>query len=151
MKTILAAVDFSDVTDALIAHVATLARAFSSTVHVLHVVAPEPDFVGYKPGPEQVREQVAKTIADYHQSTRELSDRLVEQGVDAHCLVIQGPTAPKILEEAARLGADLLAIGSHGHGALRHLLLGSVSEGVVRNAPCPVLVVPSLRASDAGE
>jgi nucleotide-binding universal stress UspA family protein len=47
-----------------------------------------------------------------------------------------------LLHQAERLKADLLIVGSHGRGAMLHLLLGSVSEQVLKKATCPVLVVP---------
>jgi nucleotide-binding universal stress UspA family protein len=45
------------------------------------------------------------------------------------------------VEEAERLSADLIVMGTHGHGPVRHALLGSVAERVIREAPCPVLTV----------
>jgi nucleotide-binding universal stress UspA family protein len=54
--------------------------------------------------------------------------------------VVEGPAAA-VLAEAAR-DADMLVIGSHGHGRLYHAIMGSVAEGCVRLATCPVVVVP---------
>ena len=148
MKIILAAVDFSHATDVVAATAADLTKALGGTLHLLHVEAPDPEFVGYEPGPQHVRDQVAKSIARNRHEIVELRDRLQGQGIDVHCLVIQGPTIDKIIEEAQRLGADVIVAGSHGHGAMHHLVLGSVSEGLIRKAPCPVLVVP--QAHEAG-
>lgn len=52
----------------------------------------------------------------------------------------------RLLAEQGRLAADAIVLGSHGHGALYDLLVGSVAEGVLRRAPCPVVVVPSRPA-----
>ncbi|MEW5940915.1 MAG: universal stress protein [Chloroflexota bacterium] len=64
-------------------------------------------------------------------------------GLDATALVVQGATVETILNEASKLEADMIVVGSHGHGALYQLLVGSVCEGVLRKAACPVLVVPT--------
>jgi nucleotide-binding universal stress UspA family protein len=48
----------------------------------------------------------------------------------------------KILAQMEKLDADLVIMGSHGHGAIYRTLLGSVSEGVLHDAACPVLIVP---------
>lgn len=142
MKTILTAIDFSEATDAVVNAAAELTRALGGELHLLHVEAPNPDFVGYEPGPQTVRDQVAKSMAEDRDDIIALRDRLKADGIVAHALVVQGPTIQKIVDEASRLNADLVVIGSHGHSALRDLVLGSVSDGVVRKAPCPVLVVP---------
>jgi nucleotide-binding universal stress UspA family protein len=60
-------------------------------------------------------------------------------------LQLQGATVATVLAEADRLGAELIVLGSHGHGAVYELLVGSVAEGVVRRSKVPVLLVPSLR------
>jgi nucleotide-binding universal stress UspA family protein len=57
-------------------------------------------------------------------------------------VVLTGRPASALVQFAERVGADLIAAGSHGHGRLERLLLGSVSTGIVRNANCAVLVVP---------
>jgi nucleotide-binding universal stress UspA family protein len=142
MKTILAAIDFSDATDRVVTAAAELTRALDGELHLLHVVPPDPDFVGYEPGPQHVRDQVAHSIAEDRHEIVELRDRLKKSGIQVQALVVQGPTIQKILEEAHRLPADLVVIGTHGHGALYDLVLGGVSDGVVRKSPCPVLVVP---------
>ena len=53
-----------------------------------------------------------------------------------------GPTAQMILDAADHLQASHLVVGSHGHGGLHHLLVGSVAEEVVRRAKVPVVLVP---------
>ena len=48
-----------------------------------------------------------------------------------------------ILAEATKLDADMIVIGTHGHGAMYRLLVGSVSEGVLHKSKCPILVIPT--------
>jgi nucleotide-binding universal stress UspA family protein len=55
-------------------------------------------------------------------------------------MVVAGTPADVLIRAAT--GADLLVLGSHGHGHLRHAVLGSVSEQCIRRAPCPVVVIP---------
>ena len=64
-----------------------------------------------------------------------------EEGVDVSFLVWTGDPGDVIVEAAQAEHADMVLVGSHGRGPVGRLLLGSVSEFVVRNAPCPVLVV----------
>jgi nucleotide-binding universal stress UspA family protein len=146
MKTILVPVDFSDVTEPVVELGQRLARAMGSDVVLLHVAPPDPDFVGYEPGPPSVREHMAEQFRDEHQQLHALKDRFTGGTAKVSALLIQGTTVEKILQESENLGADLIILGSHGHGALHQLLVGSVAEGVLRNAPCPVLMVPAKRA-----
>jgi nucleotide-binding universal stress UspA family protein len=60
---------------------------------------------------------------------------------EAEVAVVDRPPVDGILAEADRLGAQVIVVGARGHGALSRLVLGSVSLGVVRRAPAPVLVV----------
>jgi nucleotide-binding universal stress UspA family protein len=142
MKTILVPVDFSDVTPRVVGAAQTMARAFGSRIILLHVAEPEPDFVGFEPGPQTVRIGVARDFQAEHRQLEALKSTLT---VEALALQIQGPLVQKILEEAARHAVELIVMGSHGHGAFYELLVGSVTSGVLKSAPCPVLVVPSAR------
>lgn len=142
MKKILAAVDFSDVTERIVALAADTASAFDAELRVIHVATPDPDFVGYDPGPQTERDAVARHFREEHQQLQMMVGELRNGGVDARALLIQGPTGDKILEEAESFGAELIILGSHGHGALRRALLGSVSEFVAHRTQCPVMIVP---------
>jgi nucleotide-binding universal stress UspA family protein len=142
MKTILAPIDFSDVTGAVVQSAAGIAKAFQASLYLLHVAPPDPDFIGYEPGPQTVRDSVAQKFRKEHHQLQELEADIRSKGLDIHALLVQGATAEKILQEAKRLQAEMIVIGSHGHGALQKLLVGSVAEGILRKAPCPVLIVP---------
>ncbi|MDB5876079.1 MAG: universal stress protein A-like protein [Ramlibacter sp.] len=61
--------------------------------------------------------------------------------VEADVLVETGEPGAVICEVAARIGADVVVVGSHGHGWLQRVLIGSVSNHVLHHAPCPVLVM----------
>lgn len=147
MKTILVAVDFSPVTDAMLDVAVRMAKAFEAKLCLVHVEPPDPSFVGYDAGPQTVRDAVAEEFREEHRQLHALQKRVEEQGVTATSQFIQGPTIEKILEEADEQEADMILVGSHGHGALYHLLMGSVSEGVLRKVACPVMVVPSPRST----
>lgn len=149
MKTILAPIDFSDATPAVTQALVPLARAVQAQVYLLHVTPPDPDFVGYDVGPSVVREQVATKFRKEHRLLQDLQHRLAGEGVQVSALLIQGPTVAKILDECLRLKADLIVMGSHGHGSLHNLLVGSVTEGVMRQAACPVMIVPRAATQPA--
>jgi nucleotide-binding universal stress UspA family protein len=73
-------------------------------------------------------------------AAQELVQRGRRVGVKVTFLVWDGDPGESIVAAAESEGADLVLVGSHGRGPIGRLLLGSVSEYVVRNAPCPVLV-----------
>lgn len=143
MNSILAAVDFSPVTNRVVAFAAKLAKVSRARLYLLHVASPEPDFVGYDVGPETEREAVAERFRQEHRDLQELATQVREHGVEATALLVQGATVEKLLAEADRLDSAHIVVGTHGRGAVGRMLLGSVSEGVVRHATTPVTVIPA--------
>jgi nucleotide-binding universal stress UspA family protein len=144
MESILAALDFSPVAASVLARAIEMAERFGARLWLIHVAAPEPAFVGYEPGPQTVRDHRATELREEHRALQRHAEELRERGLGATALLIQGPPVAKILEEANRIGVGMIVMGSHGRSGLTRLVLGSVSEGVVRRAACPVLIVPSL-------
>lgn len=142
MKNILLAVDFPDNITPLFDKTLQLAQAFGSKVWLLHVAAPEPDFVGYDPGPQEVRDGLAKDLRKDHVSVQNLGKLFQDQGVDTEPLLVQGSTAETIVEEAEKLNADLLVFGSHQTSFFRKLLLGDTAKDIIRKANIPMLVIP---------
>ncbi|MDE0839149.1 MAG: universal stress protein [Kiritimatiellae bacterium] len=139
---LLVALDFSDASAPILEHARQLAQAASGSVWLLHVAAPDPDFVGYEVGPQHVRDNLATEFHKEHQKIQTMAETLRTGGIDATGLLLQGPTAETILREAERLNADMIVVGSHGHGAVHQLLVGSVAEPVLRKSSRPVIVVP---------
>lgn len=146
LQTILVPLDFSDVSSRVVDYAVSMAKSFGGRVILLHVAEPEPDFVGFDAGPQVVRSATALDFRTEHRHLEEFKHRLADSGVEVIALHIQGPLIEKVLLQATEQNADLIVMGSHGHGALYHLLVGSVTAGVVRGAKCPVLVVPAVEA-----
>jgi nucleotide-binding universal stress UspA family protein len=142
---ILAAVDYSPVTEQVLQTLETIAAMSAAHVWLVHVAPPDPDFVGYETGPGVVRSQVAVEHHERHLKLQGLANRLRSAGVETTALLLQGRTIETILKEAGRLPASLIVLGSHGHSAVYDLLVGSVAEGVVRRSTIPVLLVPARR------
>ncbi len=140
---ILVAVDLSPASESVVQIAASVARATGAKVYIMHCAEPEPDFVGYDAGPEVVRDQIAAEFHREHEQVQALANGLREEGMDATALLIQGPTVETTLKEARRLEAELIVVGSHGHGAVYDLLVGSYSAGILRKSEVPVLVVPT--------
>lgn len=143
MNTILVPVDFSDATSRVVETARGLAKALGSRIVLLNVAEPEPDFVGFEPGPITVRQSVARDFKVEHQRLEDLKQSLTTEVREVLALHIQGPTVEKILHEAGEQQADWIVLGTHGHGALYELLVGSVAHGVIKGARCPVVVVPA--------
>lgn len=143
VHNILAAIDFSDVSEVVIEKAAEIVRSFSSKLWLIHVAAPDPDFVGYGTGPQCERDWRAKTLKAEHKYIQDRALQLEQSGINVTPLLIQGATVATIIQEAARLNADMIVIGSHGHSAIYKTLVGNVSDGIIRQASCPVLIVPA--------
>ncbi|MGH8251280.1 MAG: universal stress protein [Steroidobacteraceae bacterium] len=142
---ILAGVDFSPVTAQMLATIRQIAAISPVQIWLLHVAPPDPAFVGYSAGPETVRNQVAGEHHARHRELQQLAEGLRADGVETTALLVQGPTVATLIAEAERLEAALIVLGSHGHGAIYSMLVGSVAEGVVRSSKIPVLLVPARR------
>jgi len=156
-KSILAAIDLAASSDQIIAAAQEYAEAFSAKVYLVHVaeVGPTPehgaidlsllsDTISGPDLPINVdREDEAVRLRAEHRALQDLRTKLSDAGIDATALLIEGPTIDKILLEIDRLDIDLVIIGSHSPRVLRDFLFGSTMKEVVREAHCPVLVLPA--------
>jgi len=132
-KKILCPVDF-DENSLLALRIATeLARERKATLYLLHVVA-------MPPGPE-----VALPFGKMEAAARTRLEKLARQKVDGkvgyEVDVAMGDPGIEVLQVAKRLRANLIVMATHGRKGVRRLILGSVAEHVLREAPCPVLTV----------
>ena len=145
IRNILVPTDFSGTSRAALKYAADLARRFDSRVHLLHV-APDASQLPWAVGPglaeyvEGLEARREKTIV----ALRALATDERMDPLRTTTRIVEGVAHHEILEYVRRQGIDLIVMGTHGHGAFAHLLLGSVAERVVRHAVCPVLVVPGV-------
>jgi nucleotide-binding universal stress UspA family protein len=143
LKRILVATDFGEAADAALMYGRTLARMFGAELHVLHVTE---DVYLTGGGVESYLAVFPGLQKDVDDAARKRLDALlVDNDADApprKAVVLSSSTpAYTIMQYAKDAGIDLIVMGTHGRGALRHLVMGSVAEKVVRIASCPVLTV----------
>lgn len=151
-QTIVAALDLSDsAADALDAALA-LGGDEPGRLHLLHVVpSPVPALWSEDLPPVDLR---AIELGWTQNARTQLLALAASRALDPSHVTIAvaiGSAAPEILRYTEDQHADLVVLGSHGHGAVRRLLLGSVADTIVRQARCAVLVIPhrTLRAPAA--
>ncbi len=143
LKNILVAVDFSEPSDAALMYGRELAGRFGATLHVLHAVGDiaigafaAENFAALAPELQQQIEDGARRRLD---GLVVDSDKSGPAAVKV--IVTSSSPALSIVDYARDHNIDIIVIGTHGRGALAHLMMGSVAERVVRLAPCPVLTV----------
>ncbi|MEO6992746.1 MAG: universal stress protein [Lacunisphaera sp.] len=144
MKTVLVPVDFSSETARVCDAAAALAKRINARLVFFHVVLPPPAAMSNYWGlePSTVADAVIAGEEFATNALRTLGQRYAKSGHAVQTAQQIGPAAPAILAKAASGKAVYIVIGSHGHGAVYDLLVGSTTSGVLRDAPCPVLVVP---------
>ena len=135
--TILVPTDFSYAADRALQYAMQLARRQHARLALLHVVAPAAIPSAFLTSVRTDLPQLAE-LSGEHLARLARRMRLRPQ----HAVVRTGPAAEEILRFADEIGTDLIVIGSRGHGKLEQLLIGTTAERVVREARCPVLVVP---------
>jgi universal stress protein A len=140
LRQILVPTDFSDESRAALAYGAALAETFSASLHVLHVlhsiVVPEAVPVQYES--RQLETAVEETAWD---DLRALVAGEEYARLKATLAIEWGTPVTEIIRYAQEHAIDLIAMGTHGRGGLKRLILGSVAESAVRGAPCPVLTI----------
>jgi nucleotide-binding universal stress UspA family protein len=164
MKSILVPIDCSNATPRVLGLARQMARALSAEIHLVHVremlPAMPPGVVGYgvagmaelmpmssnpipvldpMPQPAPVNESDKTKLNEWQK-------QIVQDGVKATLSEPTGPIVEEILREADAINADLIVMGRHGHGAMYNLLVGSVTEGVLKRSARPVLLVPSPKS-----
>jgi nucleotide-binding universal stress UspA family protein len=158
VPSILACVDFSDATDAVAREAARRAGP-GGVLHLLHVAAGEPALAGYDHedlpwGAEEphTRSERAAELTDEHRRLRGMAERLEADapaeglsGLSVTPLLVMeddDSIVEMIVREAERLDVDTIVVGSHGHGLLHRIALGSTSAALGHHSSRPVLLVP---------
>ena len=140
IKRILVPLDFSTNSTRALDYAHGLARRFDASLHLVHVCEV----------PSMMTASMDAYAIAYSDWSRRLGQEAEEQlnkikagllDVTVSTEVLFGSPAGAIVEDAETNAADLIVMGTHGHGAVMHVLMGNVAERVVRMAPCPVLTV----------
>jgi len=142
LRRILVPIDFSPHADAAIAWAVDLARRYDASIVLTHVYQPLSLAL-----PDGYVLQSAMALSDLLAKIDEALDaakqriELMSPGIGVKTAVRQGAPWAEIGALAREAPCDLIVMGTHGRTGIKHALLGSVTEKVVRTAPCPVLTV----------
>jgi nucleotide-binding universal stress UspA family protein len=149
IKRILCPIDFSDHSRHALDHAVAIARWYHSTITLLHVCSSSP-VVAYAPGTAALPSAVL--TPEDRDALRVAMTRFAEDEAGSagsiECEAGEGDAVAEILARAEEIPSDLIVMGTHGRGGFERLVLGSVTEKVLRKATCPVLSVPR-RVADA--
>ena len=137
---VLCPTDFSDASAHAIDLAVTIARWYKARVAAVHVVDDVVIVPGFDSSPGGALDVLRATTASNLSAAS-------SAGVEVDVFLDAGSPAARILDRAAALPADLIVMGTHGGGGFQHLLLGSVTERVLRRAVCPVITVPPRQHS----
>ena len=142
LRRILLPTDFSKHSQNALNYAVAFAEKFGAELHLLHVVQ---DLALFIPEAVSVAPPVGPPTSQLAAAAQAALDRLVRDNdlrrFKVHLEVREGTPFYEIIQAAREKAIDLIIMGTHGHSGLAHVLLGSVTEKVVRKAPCPVLTV----------
>ena len=142
IKRILCPVDFSANAEHALQYALAFARTFDAELEILHAVEP----IAYEVGGDEMGVQLAvQYLQEVEVAVTARLEELCAKAKRSHPKVsphlAKGVAFVEIVRRAKEGNVDLIVIGTHGRTGLAHALMGSVSEKVVRKAPCPVLTV----------
>lgn len=131
VKKILTPTDFSDTANRALTYACELAEKFSAQLYLLYVIKEPVPYHGYDLEPEEEITEKMSRLPGEPWSEKLRIERIVRMG----------PPFLEIITEAHEKQVDMIVMGTHGYGPIKHMLIGSVAERVVRRAPCPVLTI----------
>lgn len=142
IKQILCPIDFSEFSRRAADHAIAMARWYGASVTAVHVIPPITSSI--PPAGDGLYPPFVFTPDDLRQFHAELDAFVRGSGVDVPLtpVVVEGSITGELVRLARELPADLLVMGTHGRSGFDRLMLGSVTEKMLRKSPCPVLTVP---------
>jgi nucleotide-binding universal stress UspA family protein len=141
-QQILVPVDFSPFSDKAVEYAIELAKQFSARITLLHAIVLFHDDVDEEQRLQQYHQLITQRESSAQEHIEGNRQSVHQQGIQVNTEIIRGISASDvILEYLHQHSYDLVVMGTHGHTGLKHLLLGSVAEKVVRFSPVPVLTV----------
>lgn len=129
IERILCPTDFSETSAHAVEYAAAMGTHYHAAITAQHVVS------SLEPWVERTADTLRQHVAAFF-------NPVIALGLPLEVVIDAGQPAHQIVERASRLHADLIVIGTHGASGFEHFMLGSVTEKVLRKAPCPVLTVP---------
>jgi len=138
LERILLPTDFSECSERARSYACELAKRFTAELHLLHVAGPVMIPAGYV---GTIPDELLRPEQGAREELEKWDDPEFEQAKGVVRSVTLGTAFVEIVRYAREHNADLIVIGTHGRSGLSHALLGSVTEKVIRKAPCPVLAV----------
>jgi nucleotide-binding universal stress UspA family protein len=143
LKKILVGCDFSPDSDQAFKHGVSLAQEFEAELHLAHVIEPPAQ-------PNLIKEEnlVSGEIQEdyYNQLIQKLKDMVPKEAAN-WCIpqtsILEGQAYEELVKYAHTRDIDMIVLGVRGHGLVKTLFLGSTTDRVIRNSPCPVLSVSS--------
>jgi nucleotide-binding universal stress UspA family protein len=142
VKKILVPIDFSPVNREVVAAAVALAKACDGRLTLMHVVTQPSPMIDYGFASLDLSDLIVVLQKSAERNLAEWRKRLLQRGIGIKTSVAVGLPAVEIADAARKLGADYIVLGSHGHTAFYDLLIGSTASGVLKKAPCPVVIVP---------
>ena len=139
-KTILVPTDLSDGAEEALDYACELARQFGATIHLLNVIT-LPALGVPELGVAMAGSVIDSLVKDNQGSLEMLAEKKCVKAKIGQKLLRTGDARDVIVQTAKELGVDLIVMGTHGRRGVTRALLGSVTESIVRLAPCPVLTV----------
>ncbi len=149
IRRIVVPFDFSENGEAAYKAAGRIAEIHDAEPDLLHVVE-APVYSPYLEPPRRAGDS-ASIVERAEQSLERFVDESPAPEVPISMRAVEGIAAPSITTHAAKTGADLIVIATHGLTGLEHFLLGSITEKVVRTAGCPVLTLKGPPGPDAHE
>jgi nucleotide-binding universal stress UspA family protein len=142
MKNIIIAVDFVEDNEILLEKSIEIIKKFQAKIWIIHIAAPEPDFVGYAANSKSERKFIADKLREEHKKVQEISKGFKNFGFDSEALLISGPTVDTLVEQSKKLNADMIIIGFHKRGFLS-AIFGDITIGVLKKIGIPLLSIPT--------
>jgi len=144
MKNIMVAIDADERSGVLMDNAIELGKKFDSKIWIVHIATPGTGYVGLMVTPQYISTLHKSEFKAEHELLHKYEIKVRNEGLEAEGILINGPTVEMVLEEAGKLNAELIIIGSHEHSFLHNALLGTTSAHLIKKSGIPVLVVPIL-------
>ncbi len=141
VKKILFPVDFTMNMGKILPIVKDMVKTFNAKLYVIHVIRSAEEFVGFEMGTAWYAALEKDLLDGAEKSMKRLVADELQDVENVETQIAVGDVVDEILDYVNKQDIDLIIIGTHGRKGLEKVMFGSVAEGIIKDAPCPVLTV----------